>query len=282
MHHTTFAFRLAFLGVLALGCGKADEESRPAAAGGAGGGGGTGGAGAASVGGNGGAGGAETDGGGSPVASIRLRVTLTNVSTPDALTTSTGSEVPVMFSAGVFIVHSGEPPWFEPGSAASPGLERLAEDGAIDEALAELEARPGLADFFGADDLGVSYDDSPIGPGDAARFIIDARPGDRLEFGMMWVQSNDIFVATYPGGIALFDGGSPRLGDVTSELTLWDAGTEENQEPGLGDAQAPRQPEPGYGTPEDGVITELLDGVDAMGFTYPPLDDTLEVMITAE
>ena len=57
------------------------------------------------------------------------------------------------------------------------------------------------------------------------------------------------------------------------------AGTEVNQEPGLGDSQAPRQAAKDSGATEDGIVTELIELRDAAGFVYPPLDDTLEITV---
>ena len=52
---------------------------------------------------------------------------------------------------------------------------------------------------------------------------------------------NDYFYAN-DAGIPLFDSkGRPVGGDVTSRIVLWDAGTELNQELGVGPDQAPRQ-----------------------------------------
>jgi len=211
---------------------------------------------------------------------VLLQVTVKNVSTSTTATTSTGAPLPVVFGPGAYAVHAAGVDWFEPGTAATPDLEHLAEDGNPNEAEAALSARSGFdTGLFGADRLNISYDDSPIEPGGSADFLISAAPGDRLDFGMMWSQSNDIFVATDPGGLSLFDGTAPRLGQVTSGISLWDAGTEVNQEPGLGDAQGPRQPSPGYGTPENGVITRLEGDKDGSGYSYPPLATTLEVTI---
>jgi hypothetical protein len=56
-------------------------------------------------------------------------------------------------------------------------------------------------------------------------------------------------------GIALFDAnGKPIRGDVTSQILLWDAGTEVNEEPGLGPNQAALQPAPNTGPAEHGVV----------------------------
>lgn len=79
---------------------------------------------------------------------------------------------------------------------------------------------------------------APAGPGDSFTFEFDAAPGDSLSFATMFVPSNDFFFAPGESGIALFDGsGNPVTGDVTSQVSLWDAGTEANQEPGAGSEQ---------------------------------------------
>jgi hypothetical protein len=102
----------------------------------------------------------------------------------------------------------------------------------------------------GADEPG------PLFPGDAYEWTFAAAPGHRLSFAAMFVQSNDLFYAPAEGGIALYDGdGMPLEGDITDQLLLWDAGTEINQEPGLGADQAPRQmaPDSGDADPDDTV-----------------------------
>ena len=83
---------------------------------------------------------------------------------------------------------------------------------------------------------------APIFPGEAYEVNFSAAPGTKLSFATMFVQSNDLFYAPDGDGIELFDSmGEQIVGDVTSQLKLWDAGSEVNQEPGLGTDQAPRQ-----------------------------------------
>jgi len=78
----------------------------------------------------------------------------------------------------------------------------------------------------------------PLLPGNKYEFEFDAAPGSKLSFATMFVHSNDFFYAPNEEGIPLFDGsGNPITGDITSQIFLWDAGTEENQEPGLGSNQ---------------------------------------------
>lgn len=123
----------------------------------------------------------------------------------------------------------------------------------------------------GADEPG------PIGPGGAYEVELFASPGDRLSFATMFVPSNDFFYAPDEAGIALFDDdGNPISGDVTMQVELWDAGTEINQEPGLGPDQVQRQPGPDTGD-EDPVATVRMapDDFDNL----PAVTDVIRAMI---
>jgi len=50
----------------------------------------------------------------------------------------------------------------------------------------------------------------------------------------MMGQSNDWFYGPGESGIELFKDGQPINGDITSQIILWDVGTEVDQEPGIG------------------------------------------------
>ncbi len=114
-----------------------------------------------------------------------------------------------------------------------------------------------------------------IMPGESYSFSFHAGKGHYLQFGTMFVQSNDLFVAPSDEGLALYDGDTPLTGNITSMLKLWDAGTEVNEEPGVGPNQPPRQSGPNTGMDENGVVHEVNDG-----FTYPALSDVIQVSIT--
>jgi hypothetical protein len=95
----------------------------------------------------------------------------------------------------------------------------------------------------------------------------------------MFAQSNDLFYAPREEGIALFDAsGKPIRGDVTSQILLWDAGTEVNEESGLGPNQAPLQAAPNTGPAENGVVRPITEVKD--GFHYPTVPQVLRVTIT--
>ncbi len=89
------------------------------------------------------------------------------------------------------------------------------------------------------------------GPGAGFELAFTAGRNQKLSFATMLGQSNDWFFGPGPAGIALYDAdGNPRAGDVTGEIYLWDAGTEIDQEPTVGDATGPRQPAPDFGAPD--------------------------------
>ena len=110
-------------------------------------------------------------------------------------------------------------------------------------------------------------------------FTITARTGDRLSIAMMVAQSNDGLVATGADAIALFDdAGKPVSGDVTSRLALWDAGTEVNEDPGLGRNQGLRQGAPHAGDPERKPVRLMTDA--EFGRLWPGVDRIVRVTLT--
>lgn len=115
----------------------------------------------------------------------------------------------------------------------------------------------------------VGIDGVPVGataraaakPGESFEFIIKAKPGDHLSFASMYGQSNDTFVGTNEAGIALYDdSGKAISGDVSDQVSLWDAGTEVNEPLGKGPNQGPRQPSPDAGTVENGTVQPTAFG----------------------
>lgn len=104
-------------------------------------------------------------------------------------------------------------------------------------------------------------DPSPIAPGQQVSVEISAAQGDVLGLATMFVESNDLFFATSPTGVALFDSesGDPISGDITDQVFLWDAGTEINESLGSGPNQAPRQAAPNSGETEHGIVTAFAD-----------------------
>lgn len=187
----------------------------------------------------------------------------------------TGLTSPI--APGVYAVHTGSSVLFAAGQPdRGEGLEMLAED-ADPGAL-----RTAVAGKNGVTDTGIF--NTPVGasgpgpafPGDAFVFSLTAVPGDRLSLASMLGQSNDLFFAPAEAGIALFDGlDNPVSGDLTGMMLLWDAGTEENEFPGVGPNQAPRQAGPNTGPAEHGTVRQVNDG-----YAYPRVDQVIRVTIT--
>lgn len=193
-----------------------------------------------------------------------------------ALGELTGVTVPL--SPGAFAVHSDEATFFETGEAASAGIESIAEDGRPGELASTLSGLDAVrtARAFntpdGADQPG------PLAPGNSYSFSVEAVPGDRLSFATMYIQSNDLFYAFGPDGLALFDeDDAPVGGDVTSQVMLYDAGTEGDQEPGVGLDQAPRQSDLDTGPSGGGTVTQVNGSND--GFSYPEVGTIIRVTI---
>ena len=179
------------------------------------------------------------------------------------------SGVNTILAPGVWVIHRDADPLFAMGEMdRGEGLEDLAEDG-----------NPGLL----AEALGVEVFNTPAGaegpgpvlPGGAYEFSVMARPGDRLSFATMFVQSNDLFFGPKGEGIDLFGPGSSVERDVTAQIYLWDAGTEVNQLPGGGADQAPRQSGADTGMEEGGSVRMVDDG-----FGYPGAGDAIRVTIS--
>ena len=207
-----------------------------------------------------------------------FEVTITNVSEAGTITTSEGDDVAVPLSPTAYAVHTADATAFESGGSANEGLESLAEDGSPDAFAAEVEMADGVdhagtvATPDGAEEHG------PLMPGDSYTFEVEAGHDHNLTLATMFVQSNDLFYAPEPSGISLFEDGDPLSGDVTDELVLWDAGTEQNQEPGVGADQAPRQDGTDTGPEEMANVRPIENVMDE--YEYPDTSEVVEVTVT--
>lgn len=213
-------------------------------------------------------------------ASLRNMTTFTvrieNVSTASTLKLSNGSTAPAPNSPGVWVVQAKPGRLFETGKVQMGwGLERQAEDGDPTMLAAHCAHHDGVVSSGVFNTPKGDDKPGPALPGKAYEFTVSAKPGDRLAFTTMFGQSNDVFIAPDDRGIALFPNGHPLSGDVTAQLSLWDAGTEVNEEPGLGPNQAPRQPAPNTGPSESKPVMKVHDG-----FTWPKVADVVRVTIS--
>lgn len=185
----------------------------------------------------------------------RFNVRIENISMKDGFTASNGTKFSVALSPGLWVVHEMEVRLYKEGVAASTGLERQAEDGDPGELVKQLMAREHSGMQHGVFNTPVGASGpGPIGPGAVYEFTVTGKPGMKLSMTMMFGQSNDWFYAPAAHGISLFDNGKPVSGDVTSKFMLYDAGTEKDEEIGIGPNQGPRQAAPNTGADEHGVV----------------------------
>lgn len=205
-----------------------------------------------------------------------FKVRIENISSSDGLAAADGSKYPFALSPGMFVVTNDKTDFFKAGKKANEGLEAQAEDG-NPEFLSK-----NLLMAIGSTRMGIfkmpvgSEQAAPILPGGAYEFAFTAEEGQKLNLITMYGQSNDLFYAPEKA-IDLFAKGEALSGDITDKLMLWDAGTEVNQAPGIGDEQAPRQKAANTGTTEKGVVGMVKDG-----FSYPNTKDVLKVTITRQ
>jgi hypothetical protein len=206
----------------------------------------------------------------------RFTIRVRNISHGEVLKLSTGGTAPFVSAPVLWALHTATTnPIFAAGQPdAGLGLEQLAETGNPSRLAKALQDKAGI--------VGVGVDASPVGaaadgpltPGQGYEFEILARPGEQLSVAWMFGQSNDLFYSN-DRPIALFTAaGKPVDGVMTAQLSLWDAGTEVNEEPGLGPHQGPRQATPDAGTQEHEGIAHVHDG-----FRYPRTADVLELTV---
>ena len=187
----------------------------------------------------------------------KFTVRVENISNPEGYAASNGAHWPFALSPGMFVLNSKKSTLFVEGKPASMGLESQAEDGDPAGLINSLMKLHHAANLHGVFNTPVGMMGAgPIRPGSSYEFSFTASRGMKLSMTMMNGQSNDEFYAPDENGIALFDAkGNPVMGDVTDKFILWDAGTEVNQELGIGADQGPRQKGINTGAAEHGVVT---------------------------
>lgn len=118
-----------------------------------------------------------------------------------------------------------------------------------------------------------------IEPGQAYEMRFTAGPGHNLMFAMTLIESNDWFFAPDPAGIPLYVNGEQVLGDITNRVLLWDAGTEEDQELGVGDATCGNQPVRDYGAPDPDSRVRRVTQTQHHGFPIPAVSSMVRVTL---
>jgi hypothetical protein len=211
------------------------------------------------------------------VAPTRFTIRVENISEGEALKLSDGKSAPFVSAPVLWVIHDGSTnPIFTGGNPdAGQGLELLAETGDPSRLVKSLTGENGIV-AIGADAKPVGAEaEGPLTPGQRYEFEIVAEPGQVLSTAWMFGQSNDLFYSNQRP-IALFDAsGKPKYGEMTAQLSLWDAGTEVNEEPGLGPNQGPRQKTPDAGRVERQGVARVRDQ-----YSYPRTSDVLRMTIT--
>ena len=197
----------------------------------------------------------------------------------EAITPITGVLVP--FSPGAYAVHGDEVSFHNVGGSASDGIRMIGEDG-----------NPGTMESMLSGSDGVkstgTFGSGPTPPGMSQSFTVEGIPGDRLSLATMFIQSNDFYFAFEPSGVPLFTNDAARNGGLTQRVHVYDAGTEPEEESGIGRTQAPRQPASGDLGPDEGDDIARVgdpdnDGLlEEDGFEYDPSHEVIEVTITPQ
>ena len=187
----------------------------------------------------------------------KFTVRVENISTPEGQTASDGTKWSFALSPGLWVLNDKKSGLFTEGKPASKGLESQAEDGDPSGLVGLLMMSHHASSLHGVFNTPLgTMGPGPIRPGEAYEFSFTANPAMKLSLTLMNGQSNDEFYAPDANGIALFDAqGMPVSGDITEKLILWDAGTEVNEELGIGPNQGPRQKGVNTGPDEHGVVT---------------------------
>ncbi len=192
---------------------------------------------------------------------IQFSIRIENITKPDAFTASNGSKWSLAFSPGIAVVHADNAPIFRSGQKdRGKGLEAQSEDGDPTKLAQELKNAKGAKSVAVYDTPVGAKGPGPITPGAAYETTVSAVPGDKLSMTLMMGQSNDWFYAPAESGIDLFKDGKAISGDISGQLMLWDAGTEVDQEAGIGSDQGPRQKGLNTGKAEDGVVRQVQNG----------------------
>ncbi|MTI86898.1 MAG: hypothetical protein FH748_02900 [Balneolaceae bacterium] len=191
------------------------------------------------------------------------------------LGTETGVTVPL--SPGAFAVYTDENPMF---TADVPfpenGIEAIAEDGMPAEMAAFLNSEDNVFTSGAFAQPDGASENGPLFPGDRYSFSFTGREGTKLNLATMFVQSNDLFYALGAEGISLFQNGAPVSGDITNSVNLWDAGTELNEEPGIGTNQVIHQGGTNIGPADTNTNVRLVND----DYTYPNVSDVIRITIS--
>jgi hypothetical protein len=198
-------------------------------------------------------------------AEAAFTVTVEQLTTDQTLMLPDGSATKAPISPGIAVVYTGANPLLTIGQPASEQLQRIAEAGQPEDAIAAMKKAEGVNQV-------VMFERTDS-------FTIQAKPGEMLTFATMFGQSNDCFFAPKGGAVALVDqSGKPMMmGDHAVDVVLYDAGSEVNQIPGVGPDQGPRQDPMTWrqGELEHATVQPVRDA-----WAYPPVAQVIRVTVS--
>lgn len=209
-----------------------------------------------------------------------FRVQVENVSTTTTLEPGAMPDRSVPLSHGVWAVYNAGS-LFTVDQQSDEGTSRIAEDGVTTVKTNELNMGVTISSNGEFVAPGGPDNGAAIFMGESSTFTFEAKPGDKLQIQSMFVQSNDWFYAFRNGGLPLFLGSTPVSGNVTSELLLYDAGTEADELPGMGSTQKPDQAPLDINIgPADSVNKVTVATQRHSSFIIPPTSGVIKITVT--
>lgn len=127
--------------------------------------------------------------------------------------------------------------------------------------------------------------DGNLGPGEYYEIRFTAGFGHHLSLATMMLESNDWFFGVDPAGIPLYTSGQPLSGDITHLIRLYDAGTEIDQEPGVGPDTGLLQATRGQGAVDPNRLVRLVPDVVTLSsgatFVRPAIASMIRVTLSS-
>lgn len=127
--------------------------------------------------------------------------------------------------------------------------------------------------------------DGNLAPGQYYEIRFTAGFGHRLTLASMLFESNDWFFGTDTPGVPLYTNGVPLSGDITHLLYLWDAGTEADEEPGVGGNTGIKQITRTAGSPDGDNRVRLVPDVVTLAnggqFVRPAVSSMIRATLTS-
>ncbi len=210
-----------------------------------------------------------------------FQVKIENVSTTTTLEPGAMPDRTVPLSHGVWAIYSAGD-LFTLNQPSDEGTSRIAEDGMTTVKTNDLN----ISNIINSNGEFVA----PGGPdngaalfsGETSIFTFQAKPGEKLQIQTMFVQSNDWFYSFRNGGLPLFIGTTPISGNVTSEVVLYDAGTEADEPAGLGSNQKPDQAPMAINIgPDDPINLVKVASEKHPTFVIPSTSSVIKITITS-